>query len=43
MKIVMLFVVAIVIIKVGFNVMKKIDLFRREQSRQKGLPPDEED
>jgi len=43
MKIVMLFVVAAVIIKLGFNVMKKIDLYQREQNRQKGLPMDEED
>ena len=43
MKIVMLFVVAIVIIKLGFNMMRKIDLYRREQNRQKGLPMDEED
>ena len=35
--------VAVAIIGLGFSIMKKIDLFRREQSRQKGLPMDEED
>ena len=36
-------VVFIVIIALGFYAMGKIDIFRREQSRKKGLPMDEED
>ena len=31
------------IVGVGFNVMGKIDQFRREQNRKKGIPMDEED
>jgi len=31
------------IIGLGFFAMSKIDIFRRERSRRKGLPMDEED
>ena len=27
----------------GFYIMKKVDVFRKEESRRKGLPMDEED
>ncbi len=36
-------VVFVFIIGLGFYAMNKIDIFRRERSRKKGVPMDEED
>lgn len=43
MDVLALMVVFALIIGLGFYAMSKIDRFRRERSRQKGLPMDEED
>ena len=43
MKIFVIVVVFIAIVALGFYAMGKIDIFRREQSRKKGIPMDEED
>lgn len=43
MKIVVAIVVGVLIVGLGFYAMNKIDIFRRERSRQKGIPMDEED
>ena len=43
MKIVAAIAVGVLIVGLGFYAMNKIDIFRRERSRQKGVPMDEED
>jgi len=43
MEILIAIVLGVVIIGMGFYAMNKIDIFRRERSRQKGVPMDEED
>jgi len=43
MEILIASVLGILIAGLGFYVMHKIDIFRRERSRQKGFPMDEED
>ena len=43
MEIVIVIVVGVLIVGIGFYAMSKIDIFRRERSRQRGVPMDEED
>lgn len=43
MKILAAMIVFAGIIALGFYAMAKIDIFRRERSRKKGFPMDEED
>lgn len=43
MEIVVAIVAGALIVGLGFYAMNKIDIFRRERSRQKGIPMDEED
>ena len=43
MKLVAVMIVVALIVGLGFYAMNKIDNFRRERSRQRGIPMDEED
>lgn len=43
MKIIVAIAMGALIVGLGFYAMNKIDIFRRERSRKKGVPMDEED